>query len=225
MSGLLSVTAPIQWWDQNGTALASYVGLPGTSAFDNTPPVTATNATGGKINSFTSRTGPLTANDPAGVACSGVAQACQFPLNQVFATDAKNAVNVAITVPPTTDPNSPSVIVGAPTVSFTYSGVGNAKAVYAQIVDNATGQVLGNINTAIPVTLDGKTHTVTAFPIADIAYTAPEAGGKGLTLQIVANSSLYKNNAVIWSANISNVAVSLPTTDTATPNPLAQLPI
>lgn len=46
-----------------------------------------------------------------------------------------------------------------------------------------------------------------------------------MTLQIVANSSLYKNNAVIWSANISNVAVSLPTTDTATPNPLAQLPI
>jgi hypothetical protein len=38
-----------------------------------------------------------------------------------------------------------------------------------------------------------------------------------LTLQIVANSSLYQNNAVIWSVDISDLAVKLPTTTHAGP--------
>ena len=222
---LVGVTAPFQWWDQNGTPLESVAGMPYTGAFQDTPPVVAGNLTGGRINSFSSRSGPLKSGDAAGAACAGVAAACSFPLNQVFATEANSAINVDITVPRTIDQLQPSVVVGAPLVSFTYSGRGNAKAVYAQIVDNATGQVLGNINTAIPITLDGKEHTIDAFPIANIAYTAPGPGTavNTLTLQIVANSSLYKNNAVIWSVDISNVAVSLPTTGTAQPNTVAAI--
>jgi hypothetical protein len=208
--------------------LASTFDMPWTDDFQDAPPITAVNATGGRINSFTSRSGPLTADDPAGAVCAGLAQACEFPLNQVFATKAKNAVNVDITVPYSTtndDGLVPSVVVGAPLVSFTYSGVGNAKAVYAQVVDNATGQVLGNINTAIPVTLDGKERSVEAFPIANIAYTAGQAigGSNSLTLQILANSSLYQNNAVIWSVDISDVSVSLPRTTKAEPNGLLDL--
>ncbi len=224
MNGFLAVTAPFQWWDQNGTALASFQGgMPWTAKFQDTPPIVATQATGGRINSFTSMTGPLTSDDAAGAVCETVSFACRIPTKNVFATKAENAVNVDITVPKTTDPNSPSVVVGAPLVSFTYSGIGNAKAVYAQIVDNATGQVLGNINTPIPVTLDGKEHTIDAFPIADIAYTAPQAANGSLTLQIVANSSLYQNTAVIWSVDINKVSVSLPTTSTAVPNPIPGL--
>jgi ABC-2 type transport system ATP-binding protein len=223
-----AATPAFQWWDQNGTALASTFDMPWTKEFQDAPPITAVNATGGRINSFTSRSGPLTAEDPAGAVCAGLAQACEFPLNQVFATKAKDAVNVDITVPYSTigeDGLVPSVVVGAPLVSFTYSGVGNAKAVYAQVVDNATGQVLGNINTAIPVTLDGKERTVEDFPIANIAYTAGQAigGSNSLTLQILANSSLYQNNAVIWSVDISDVSVSLPQTTKAEPNGLLQL--
>jgi ABC-2 type transport system ATP-binding protein len=107
-------------------------------------------------------------------------------------------------------------------VSFSYSGIGNAKAVYAQVIDTATGKVLGNINTPIPVTLDGKTHTVTDFSIADIVYTGPLQGqqASSLKLQIVANSSLYQNNAVIWSVDISDLSVTVPTTEFALPNPL-----
>jgi ABC-2 type transport system ATP-binding protein len=222
-----------QWWDQSGNALSAQLDMPWTSDFQNLPPITAVNVTGGRINSFTSRSGPLTAGDPAGAVCTGLAQACEFPLNQVFATKAKNAVNVDITIPysttkpddsdPTKDQLVPSTIVGAPLVSFTYKGSGNAKAVYAQVVDNATGQVLGNINTAIPVVLDGKERTVEDFPIANIAYTAGEAigGSNSLTLQILANSSLYQNNAVIWSVDISNVSVSVPQTDKAEPNVVA----
>ena len=213
LNGLLSAVAPFQWWDQKGTALASFAGMPYTTAFQNTPAITASLAVGGRINSFTSVSGPLTAEDPAGAACGTFKQVCQFPLNQTFATKAKNAINVNIPVS--------GYVVGAPTVSFTYSGVGNAKAVYAQIVDNATGQVLGNINTAIPITLDGKEHTITAFPIANVAYTA--SPGSTLTLQIVANSSLYQNTSVNWGVDINKVAVSLPTTGTAIPNPVPGL--
>lgn len=213
-----------QWWDQNGSSWSSSK-MPYTEAFQDTPPITGTNATGGRINSFTSKSGPLTTDDAAGAVCenSSFKVACQFPLNQVFATKANNAVNLTVSVPKTEDPEKPSVVVGAPTVSFTYSGIGNAKAVYAQIVDDASGQVLGNITTAIPVTLDGTERTIEDFPIANIVYTAPlagpkQTGGDSLTLQIVANSALYQNTAVIWSVDISDLSVSLPTTSTARPN-------
>ncbi len=219
INGLLAATAPFQWWDQNGTALASFIGMPWTPAFQNTAPIVVTQATGGQINSFTSRSGPLTADDPAGAACAGIASACEFPLNQVFATKARNAVNVDIPVAGA----GPRYIVGAPKVSFTYSGIGNAKAVYAQIVDNATGQVLGNINTAIPVTLDGKERTITDFEIANIAYTAPVTPGATLTLQFLGNSSLYQNTSVNWNTSIKDISVSLPTTGTAIPNPVPGL--
>jgi ABC-2 type transport system ATP-binding protein len=227
LNGLLSAAAPIQWWDQNGTALASFAGMPWTAAFQNTAPIVVSQATGGRINSFTSVSGPLTAEDAAGkfvidpasgkTVCQSIGAACSFPLDQTFATKAKNAVNVDIPITPAS-----GYIVGAPKVSFSYSGVGNAKAVYAQIVDNATGQVLGNINTAIPVTLDGKTHTIDAFPIANIAYTAPSTASS-LTLQIVANSSLYQNTSVNWGVDINKISVSLPTTGTAVPNPVPGL--
>ncbi len=225
---------PFQWWDQSARALASSE-YPWTDDFQDTPPIEVTNALGGRINSFTSRTGPLSLQDPAAVkGCADLGDSvCKtittWPLNQVFATEANNAVNVDITVPKSVlDPVDPkkdkySVVVGEPLVSFTYKGSGNAKAVYAQIVDNATGQVLGNINTPIPVTLDGREHTIDAFPIANIAYTAPGTADGTLTLQLVANSSLYANNAVIWSVDISDVSVSLPTTSTAVANPLLAL--
>lgn len=215
-----SLIKPFQWWDQNGTALASDY-FSWTSDFQDGTPVVATNADGGRINSFTSRTGPLTKEDPAAeIGCAITASACEWPLSNVFATEARNAVNVDITVPG--DLGAARYVVGAPLVSFTYKGSGNAKAVYAQIVDNATGQVLGNLNTAIPITLDGREHTIEEFPIANIAYTAPVGEGS-LTLQLVANSSLYANHAVIWSVDISDIFVELPTTTTAGPNPIVAL--
>ena len=77
-------------------------------------------------------------------------------------------------------------------------------------IDNATGRVLGNIVTPIPVTLDGQTRTV-SVPIADIAYTATTVGSAtpSLTLQITGSASLYMNSA--WGVlNVSNVVADLP---------------
>lgn len=206
---IVSVIAPFTWWDQNGKSWVAPE-LPGTPAFDDGT-LTGGNLEGGRINSFTSKSGPKS----CGAGESGAQ--CSFPFNQAFATPAKNAVEADIPVPV-----GSTFVVGAPKVSFSYSGTGNAKALYAQVIDTKTGKVLGNINTPIPVTLDGKTHTVTDFSIADIVYTGPTSGDpSALKLQIVANSSLYANNAVIWSVNISDLSVEVPTTNDASPNPLA----
>ncbi len=213
LNKVLDAVEPFQWWDQTGTGLASKY-MPWTAEFQDTPPIVVSTITGGRINSFTSMSGPLTQKDAAGAVCESISLACQFPLNQVFATKAKNAVNVEIPITPAS-----GYIVGAPKVSFTYSGIGNAKAVYAQIVDNATGQVLGNLNTPIPITLDGKTHTIDAFAIDNIAYTAPSSPSS-LTLQIVGNTSMFQNNAVIWGVDINKLTVTLPRTSTAVPNPV-----
>jgi ABC-2 type transport system ATP-binding protein len=193
-----------QWWDQAGTHYAS-TQMPFADGFVDGDVVAS--GAGGSLGFFQFRnggSGPFTD-------CSKNSTACEWPLNQTFATDAKNAINVSINVP-----NKDTKIVGAPTVTFTYRGSGNAQAVYGQIVDEATGRVLGNINTPILVTLDGKTHTVTAN-LNDIAYTAP-ADNSTLTLQIVGNASAYKNSK--WgSVSFSDVSVTLPTTTNAVPVP------
>ncbi len=203
---IVDLIAPFTWWDQNGKSWVAPE-MPWTPAFKDGS-LTGGNLAGGRINSFTSKSGPRT--------CDTGGPDCSFPFNQAFATPAKNAVEATIPVPA-----GGTFVVGAPTVSFSYSGTGNAKAVYAQVIDTATGKVLGNINTPIPVVLDGKDHTVTDFAIANIVYTGPTAATSSLKLQIVANSSLYANNAVIWSVNISDLTVKVPTTSDAIANPLA----
>lgn len=182
-----------QWYDQKGVYHSSDL-LPFQTGFNETTPFTAT-GDGGTLGiiPFFGGSGPLSgAGLPSAVT--------SWPLSQVFATKADNALNVAV---------SPSVgdeIVGAPELSFTYSGLGTGKAVFAQLVDNATGRVVGNINTEVPVTLDGRTHTV-SVPLADIAYTV--GVGDSLTLQIVAYSSLYAN-ASIGLINVSDIQLDLP---------------
>jgi len=102
--------------------------------------------------------------------------------------------------------------VGAPELTFTYSGLGTSRAVYAQIVDEQTGLVLGNIVTPIPVTLDGQTRTVSVAlgQLADIAYTAPSGGGT-LTLQLVGTATPFENLTSIGAMNVSKMTLSLPT--------------
>ncbi len=188
-------TPNFQWWDQTGTRYTSSL-YPFSDGFNTDTPLTGASA-GGVLGILPFGIG---GSGPNTTGCSVTASACSFPLNQVFATPASNAINVPIT------PTAGQQVVGAPTVSFTYSGIGTSKAVYAQVVDNATGRVLGNIVTQVPVTLDGQTRTV-SVPIADIAYTAGTT--PSLTLQITSSASLYWNSS--WGVvNISNVTASLP---------------
>ena len=119
---------------------------------------------------------------------------------------AKNAVN--ITVPVT----RAAVLVGPPTLSMTYSGTvapgTRPTRVFAQVVDPATGIVLNNQITPIPVTLDGKSHSVT-IPLETVSYTAQS--GASLELQLVASTVAYITPRLGGTVTFERVRVDLPT--------------
>lgn len=111
-------------------------------------------------------------------------------------------ISVPVTVP------AGMQVVGAPSLTFTYSGQGTSRAVFAEIIDSGTGRVVGNIVTPVPVTLDGAEHTV-SLPLADIVYTSGGPVGAGLTLRIRGSASAFANPSTGEIA-ISQVTIDLP---------------
>ena len=178
-----------QWWDQEGDYYSSDL-LPFQPGFLK-PIGYSTTGDGGTLGiiPILGGSGPSSPSPSVG-----------FPLSLIFPTEAGNAINVALT------PALGEQIVGAPQVSFTYRGLGTGGAVYAQLVDDATGLVVGNNVTAIPVTLDGRERTV-SMSLNDIAYTV--GAGDSLTLQITSWSSIFAN-AAIGVVDISDIEVDLP---------------
>jgi ABC-2 type transport system ATP-binding protein len=120
---------------------------------------------------------------------------------------AANALNLTVPAASTT-----TYIVGAPQLTFTYSGTGVARHVYAQLVDDTTGLVLGNLVTPLPVTLDGQTHTVTV-PMEMVAYTLRP--GETVTLQLAASAVAYQTIWSLGTLNVSSMRISLPTAGAA----------
>ena len=182
-----------QWWDQKGTQYTSEL-LPTQPGFNQSDPYTTAGAAGMlPIIPVIGGSGPLQGEDLPPFVTT-------FPYNGTFGTPAANAINMAVTPP------VGAQIVGAPQLSFSYQGIGNGKAVFAQLIDNATGRVVGNNVTPIPVTLDGQSNTVTVS-MQDIAYTV--GANDSLTLQILAYASLFANSS-IGAVNISDVQLDLP---------------
>lgn len=134
---------------------------------------------------------------------SGPQSATSLPYSLGLAAEARNALNVDVPLPVGTS------IAGAPTLSFTYTGLGTTRFVFAQLVDNATGRVVGNINTPVPVTFDGRQHTV-EISMEDIAYTSYDAGDT-LTLQITSSATAFWNFTSYGLTNISNIKLEIPT--------------
>ncbi|MBV9193264.1 MAG: hypothetical protein JO168_03900 [Solirubrobacterales bacterium] len=116
---------------------------------------------------------------------------------------AANAVDVSFTA------RSPGLILGAPQLQLTYRGrgAGVPARVLAQIVDDQTGKVLGNQITPIPVVLDGTRRTV-ALPL-EIVIASLRRGSR-LTLQLVAQSSLYDTHPAGGSVTFSRISLTLP---------------
>jgi ABC-2 type transport system ATP-binding protein len=191
----VNVLKGFEFVDQNGTSYAApdYPLPPGA-------PVVATGS-GTLTLKPGGGSGPPTipANAQAANAVDVVAYA-------VTPAPADNSVD--ITVPLTRD----AVVVGAPTLSLTYSGTVAAgdkpTRVFAQLVDPATGLVVNNQITPVPVTLDGKTHTL-VIPMETVGYTAKS--GTALELQLVATTVAYITPRLGGSVDFSHVAVSLPT--------------
>ncbi|BBX91747.1 hypothetical protein MBOE_33960 [Mycolicibacterium boenickei] len=177
-----------QWIDQNGEHYTSDL-LPSDPDFAGTP-VTASGS-GGLLGIV-----PILGGSGPGAA--------GIPFGLGDGTKATNAVNTTVTAPS----EGTTQIVGAPELTMTYSGIGTSRHVYAQIVDDQTGQVIGNVVTPIPVTLDGKEHTVT-IPMEAVAYTLEP--GHTATVQITTSATPFLNFTQFGVINISDVQVALPT--------------
>lgn len=123
---------------------------------------------------------------------------------------ARNAVNVRVDTS-----GARTTIVGAPTVTLTYTGTvepgQRPTRVFAQLVDETTGTVLGNQITPIAVTLDGQRHEVTV-PLEIVAFT-PHADSR-LTLQVVATTVAYAPPRLGGSVQFERISIELPTTTT-----------
>lgn len=186
--GLADTLPTFQWIDQNGDHYTSDL-LPSDPDFAGAP-VTASGS-GGPLGIV-----PILGGSGPGAA--------GIPFGLGDGTKATNAVNVTVTAPSDTA----SQIVGAPELTMTYSGIGTSRHVYAQIVDDQTGKVIGNVVTPIPVTLDGREHTIT-IPMEAVAYTLEP--GHTATVQITSSATPFLNFTQFGVINISGVEVSLPT--------------
>jgi len=180
--------------DQDGTSWSAPAyppphGAPVTASGSGTLPLVATGGSG-----------PVT-SVPAGQTLSALAA----PITPAPAT---NAVDVPVTFPAGT-----THMVGAPALTLTYSGTagpssgGRPERVFAQLVDTASGTVLGNQVTPIPVTLDGASHTV-RIPLEIVAYTA-QASSR-VELQLVATTVTYAPPALGGSIRFASIGLSLP---------------
>ena len=126
------------------------------------------------------------------------------PYALVLATPATNAVDVPIRF------SRAATVLGAPELSLRYSGTAPQPdaRVLAQVVDDATGVVLGGQLTPIPVTLDGRQHHVT-LPLEYLAAVARP--GASFTLQLVADSSQFNTHPNGGTVTFSRIHIQLPT--------------
>ena len=121
---------------------------------------------------------------------------------------ATNAVNVPVAV------DSDALALGAPKLTFTYSGqyTGDVNTidgrVYAQLVDDETGVVVGNQITPIKVTLDGQSHSTSTLMEIIAHHLTP---GHSLTLQLVAATAAYGKAPLPGTVAFKTIAISIPT--------------
>ena len=154
-------------------------------------------------------TGTLTVNDtggagpivpPPGSGFLGSAAAGITPGKAV------NAVNLRLPAPTRT-----RLLMWAPQLTVTYRGTATRSAtrVFAQLVDDANGEVLGHQITPVPVVLDGKRHTLT-LPLEIVA--AAVARGEHLTLQLTPSTVAYQAQRAVGSIRFSSIRIVIPAT-------------
>ncbi len=188
-----TATVPVfEYVDQNGaehTARAFPPSAPSAPIVTTGSGVLTLDAGGGS--------GPAVATGRAG-ALGGIA----LPITPARAA---HALDVAISIPTAAE------VLGTPTLTLRYSGTSPPGArptrVFAQLVDDATGIVLGNQITPIAVTLDGHEHSATV-PLEMVVFTARP--GAKLTLQIVATTVAYAQPRLGGTIHFGSVRLALP---------------
>lgn len=136
-----------------------------------------------------------------------------FGVLPIGGSKAFNALN--LTTPALT---ATTVVVGAPQLTLRYRGTGIDRHVYAQLVDDSTGMVLGSQVTPIPVTLDGQTHSI-SIPLEPVAHALKP--GQTVTVQLMASSTTYATATAFGSLRVTGMLLSLPTADPTTITPRA----
>ena len=179
-----------EWFDQNGVYHSSDL-LPSDPEFYGDPLVTTGDGGFLPIIPILGGSGPQTKSPT--------------PLieSPALASEAWLALNVDIPAAATV-----TEVVGAPELTLTYSGLGTGSHIYGQLVDEVTGLVLGNLVTPIPVTLNGRSQTVTV-ELEQIAYTMTP--GTKLKLQLVGFATPYFNVTQVGYIDVESVTLSLPT--------------
>ena len=122
----------------------------------------------------------------------------------IFSTPSPISVDVAIP-----GPTKARNVLGPPRVRLTYSGSATPAETfaYAQIVNPRTQQVVGNITTPIPLTLDGTERTISR----KLEWLAARAkAGNGYRLQLAPTSTVYDIQRSAGIMNFSSIDVSLP---------------
>jgi len=109
-------------------------------------------------------------------------------------------------------PGGAADLVGAPRLKVDYTGTGAPEGthMYGQIVDTVRNLVVGNLATPIPVTLDGKPHSIER-PLEPIAYHA--GPGSRLRLQLAPATTLYAEQRSTGALALSSVDLRLPVAD------------
>ena len=107
---------------------------------------------------------------------------------------------------------SNTLVLGSPALTLTYSGTAPAGVrptrVFAQLVDTATGIVLGNQVTPIDVKLDGATHRATVS-LETVVFSA--APGDTLSLQLTSSGQGYAPPRLGGNVRFTSINLSLPT--------------
>lgn len=183
-----------EWVDQDGAEHAAGAYPPPAAA-----PLQASGS-GTLVIGEAGGSGPVT--PPPGAGAIGLLAAPITPAK------APSAVNVTLPAP-----SRAHLVLGAPQLSLTYHGLatgqnGAVTRVYAQVVDDTSGKVLGNQVTPVPVTLDGATHTA-SLPLEILAAT--DAPGETFTLQLTASTVAYQPQRAAGAVTFTHIHIALPT--------------
>lgn len=151
----------------------------------------------------------------AGGGAGGDAEVLDLPADDPLAgivanitpTKAERSVDVVVT-----NEGEETLALGAPMLSLTYTVSGGdpdgQTRVFAQLVDDESGTVVGNQITPIALAADGDEHTV-EVPLEVIAHRL--AAGQTLTLQLVATTTAYATPTLQGTVELSDIDLSIPT--------------